>query len=120
MIEYMFINETEASGTVRLQGVEVEKAHEFKCSKEMKKCRKGGHDGEKVSGMTCNKRVAVKMKGRIYRVVRPLMLLGLETVANQTGDRTGGGRVRRTGLETSTSERQHNSEALETKLERPD
>ena len=47
MIEYMFINETEASGTVRLQGVEVEKAREFKCSKEMKKCRKGGHDGEK-------------------------------------------------------------------------
>ena len=46
-IEYMCVNETEASGTVRLQGVEVEKAHEFKCSKEMKTCRKGGDDGEK-------------------------------------------------------------------------
>ena len=47
-IEYMCVNGREASGTVKLQGVEVEKFHEFKylgstfqnnreCGKEVKK-----------------------------------------------------------------------------------
>ena len=78
-----------ASGTVRLKGVEVERVNEFKylestvqnnveCGTEVKKWGQAGWGGwRQVSGSSCDKSVAAKVKGRVYkRVVRPAMLFG--------------------------------------------
>ncbi|KAK3551899.1 hypothetical protein QTP70_031557 [Hemibagrus guttatus] len=92
--EYMCGNEREGSGTVRLQGVEVKKVQEFKylgstvqsngeCGKEVKKRVQAGWNGwRKVSGVLCDQKISVRIKGKVYRtVVRPAMLYGLETVS---------------------------------------
>ncbi|KAK3571578.1 hypothetical protein QTP86_014149 [Hemibagrus guttatus] len=91
--EYMCVNEREGSGTVRLQGEEV-KVQEFKylgstvqsngeCGKEVKKQVQAGWNGwRKVSGVLCDRKISVRIKGKVYRtVVRPAMLYGLETVS---------------------------------------
>ncbi|KAK3567046.1 hypothetical protein QTP86_009011 [Hemibagrus guttatus] len=91
--EYMFVNEREGSGTVRLQGEDVKKVQEFKylgstvqsngeCGKEVKKRVQAGWNGwRKVSGVLCDRKISARIKGRVYRtVVRPAMLYGLETV----------------------------------------
>ncbi|KAK3528988.1 hypothetical protein QTP70_014117 [Hemibagrus guttatus] len=91
--EYMCVNEREGSGTVRLQGEEV-KVQEFKylgstvqsngeCAKEVKKRVQAGWNGwGKVSGVLCDRKISVRIKGKVYRtVVRPAMLYGLETVS---------------------------------------
>ncbi|KAK3530878.1 hypothetical protein QTP70_003626 [Hemibagrus guttatus] len=92
--EYMCVNEREGSGTVRLQGEEVKKVQEFKylgstvqsngeCGKEVKKRVQAGWNGwRKVSGVLCDQKISVRIKGKVYRtVVRPAMLYGLETVS---------------------------------------
>ncbi|KAK3516274.1 hypothetical protein QTP70_008651 [Hemibagrus guttatus] len=88
--EYMCVNETVGSGTVRLQG----EVQEFKylgstvqsngeCGKEVKKRVQGGWNGwRKVSGVLCDRKISARIKGKVYRtVVRPVMLYGLETVS---------------------------------------
>ncbi|KAK3549019.1 hypothetical protein QTP70_025091, partial [Hemibagrus guttatus] len=92
--EYMCVNEREGSGTVRLQGEEVKKVQEFKylgstvqsngeCGKEVKKRVQAGWNGwRKVSGVLCDQKISVRIKGKVYRtVVRAAMLYGLETVS---------------------------------------
>ncbi|KAK3539824.1 hypothetical protein QTP70_013337 [Hemibagrus guttatus] len=92
--EYMCVNEREGSGTVRLQGEEVQKVQEFKylgstvqsngeCGKEVKKRVQAGWNGwRKVSGVLCDRKISARIKGKAYRtVVRPAMLYGLETVS---------------------------------------
>ncbi|KAK3546381.1 hypothetical protein QTP70_026164, partial [Hemibagrus guttatus] len=92
--EYTCVNEREGSGTVRLQGEEVKKVQEFKylgstvqsngeCGKEVKKRVQAGWNGwRKVSGVLCERKISVRIKGKVYRtVVRPAMLYGLETVS---------------------------------------
>ncbi|KAK3539988.1 hypothetical protein QTP70_019636, partial [Hemibagrus guttatus] len=92
--EYMCVNEKEGSGTVRLQGEEVKKVQEFKylestvqsngeSGKKVKKPVQAGWNGwRKVSGVLCDRKISVRIKGKVYRtVVRPAMLYGLETVS---------------------------------------
>ncbi|KAK3572535.1 hypothetical protein QTP86_034562 [Hemibagrus guttatus] len=92
--EHVCVNEREGSGTVRLQGEEVKKVQEFKylgstvqsngeCGKEVKKRVQAGWNGwRKVSGVLCDRKISVRIKGKVYRtVVRPAMLYGLETVS---------------------------------------
>ncbi|KAK3510410.1 hypothetical protein QTP70_005908 [Hemibagrus guttatus] len=92
--EYMCVNEREGSGTVRLQGEEVKKVHEFKylgstvqsngeCGKEVKKRVQAGWNGwRKVSGVLCDRKMSARIKGKVYRtVVKLAMLYGLETVS---------------------------------------
>ncbi|KAK3524421.1 hypothetical protein QTP70_027975 [Hemibagrus guttatus] len=92
--EYMCVNEREGSGTVRLQGEEVKKVQDFKylgstvqsngeCGKEVKKRVQAGWNGwRKVSGVLCDRKISVRIKGKVYRtVVRAAMLYGLETVS---------------------------------------
>ncbi|KAJ8376011.1 hypothetical protein SKAU_G00065910 [Synaphobranchus kaupii] len=77
-----------------MQGVEVAKVDEFKylgstvqsngdCDREVKKRVQAGWCGwRRVTGVICDRRVPVRVKGKVYsRVVRPAMLYGLETVA---------------------------------------
>ncbi|KAK3533309.1 hypothetical protein QTP70_016017 [Hemibagrus guttatus] len=98
--EYMCVNEREGSGTVRLQSKEVKKVQEFKylgstvqsngeCGKEVKKrVQAGWNRWRKVSGVLCDKKISVRIKGKVYRtVVRPAMLYGLE---EETGVRARG------------------------------
>ena len=85
------INKREASGTVRLQGVEVEKVPEFKylgtnvwrnreCVKEMKRVQAGCSGWRKVSGVIYDERVAVKVKGNVYkRIEIPAICLGWQS-----------------------------------------
>nr|XP_033493144.1 uncharacterized protein LOC117263658 [Epinephelus lanceolatus] len=92
--EYMCVNEKDPSGTVRLQGVEINKVEDYKylestvqsngeCGKEVKKHVQAGWIGwRKVSGVMCDRRVPARLKGKVCKkVVRPVMLFGLETVA---------------------------------------
>ncbi|KAK3543159.1 hypothetical protein QTP70_011954 [Hemibagrus guttatus] len=92
--EYMCVNEREGSGIVRLQGEEVKKVQEFKylgstvqsngeCGKEVKKRVQAGWNGwRKEWGDLCERKISVRIKGKVYRtVVRPAMLYGLETVS---------------------------------------
>ncbi|KAI5617633.1 hypothetical protein C0J50_22801 [Silurus asotus] len=53
------------------------------CVREVKKRVQAGWSGwRRVTGVICDRRVSVRVKGKVYRtVVRPAMLYGLETVA---------------------------------------
>ena len=58
----------------------------------MKKHVQAGWNGwRKVSGVICDKRVSVRMKGNLYKmVVRPVLLYGLETGTDEkTRERVG-------------------------------
>ena len=78
------MNEREASGTVRLQGVEVHELKKYlgstvqrdgECGKELKMCVMAGWSGwRKVSGGFCDKRVAAKVKRFRQGLVRPSVL----------------------------------------------
>ncbi|MBN3290917.1 LIN1 transcriptase, partial [Polypterus senegalus] len=84
------INETEVSGMVRMQEVELVKVEELRstvqsnrdCGREVKKRVQAGWSGwRRVSGVMCDRRVSARVKGKVYRmVVRPAMLYGMETV----------------------------------------
>ncbi|XP_013866635.1 uncharacterized protein LOC106519479 [Austrofundulus limnaeus] len=92
--EYMCVNERDPNGDMRLQETEIKKVKDFKylgytvqsngeCGIEVKKRVHAGWNGwRKFSGVMCDKRVSVRMKGKMFKtVVRPTMLFGLETVA---------------------------------------
>ncbi|KAF7702399.1 hypothetical protein HF521_001682 [Silurus meridionalis] len=80
---------------VELEGEEVVKVVEFRylgstvqsnreCVREVKKRVQAGWSGWRrlKTGVICDRRVSVRVKGKVYRtVVRPVMLYGLETVA---------------------------------------
>ncbi|KAL7867553.1 hypothetical protein SRHO_G00089370 [Serrasalmus rhombeus] len=53
------------------------------CRKEVKKRVQAGWSGwRRVSGLICDRRIAARVKGKVYKtVVRPAMTYGLETVA---------------------------------------
>ena len=53
------------------------------CGREVKKKVQAGWNGwRRMSGVICDRRVPVRVKGKVYRVaVRPAMLYGLETAA---------------------------------------
>ena len=91
--EYMCVNETEGDGSVKMQGIDLVKVHEFKylgstlqsdggCEREVKRRIQAGWNGwRKVSGVLCDRRVAPRLKGKVYRtVVRPALMYGLETI----------------------------------------
>uniref|UniRef100_A0A3B4CLA2 ribonuclease H n=1 Tax=Pygocentrus nattereri TaxID=42514 RepID=A0A3B4CLA2_PYGNA len=93
-MEYMCVNEREAGGKVKMQGVEVVKVDDFKylgstiqsngqCRKEVKKRVQAGWSGwRRVSGLMCDRRIAARVKGKVYKtVVHPAMMSSLETVA---------------------------------------
>ena len=77
-IEYMCVNERVASGTVRVQRVDVERVHEFKyvgstdqsigeCGKEVKKrLQPGWSRRRKISIMICDKRVTTKSERKSF------------------------------------------------------
>ena len=92
----MCVNEWQdnGSGTVNMQGEEVEKVEDFKylgstvqsnaeCGREVKKRVQAGWNGwRRMSGVICDRRVPARVKWKVYKVaVRPAMLYGLETVA---------------------------------------
>ncbi|XP_051780460.1 uncharacterized protein LOC127527026 [Erpetoichthys calabaricus] len=95
--EYMCVNEREVSGMVRMHRVELAKVDEFKylgsteqsngdCGREVKKRVQAGWNGwRRVSGVICDRWVSARVKGKVYRtVMRPAMLYGLKTVAQET------------------------------------
>ena len=77
-----------------MEDTKVPKVKEFKylrstvqesgsCEREVKKRVQAGWNGwRKVSGVICDRRLPVRVKGKVYSsVVRPAMVYGLETVA---------------------------------------
>ena len=93
--EYLCVNKQEAGRPpLKLQGEDVPEVDEFKylgstiqgngdCDRELKKRIQAGWNGwRKMTGILCDKRAPVKIKGMILRmVVRPVMMYGLETAA---------------------------------------
>ena len=92
-MEYTCVNESQANGTLRMQE-EVAKVDGFKhlgstvqsngeCGREATKIVQAGWNGwRRMSGVTCDRQVPARVKGKAYKVaVRPAMLYGLETVA---------------------------------------
>ena len=53
------------------------------CEREVKKRVQAGWNGwRKVSGVICDRRLPVRVKGKVYSLMmRPVMVYGLETVA---------------------------------------
>ena len=91
---YMHVNKRRNSGSICLQGIEIEKVEEFRylgstiqssggCNREVKRRVQAGWNGwRKTTGVLCDKRVEPRLKGKVYKtVVRPAMMYGLETVA---------------------------------------
>ena len=77
-----------------LEGVELPKVESFKylgcllqndgkCDREVKrKVQAGWNSWRKITGVLCDRRIAPKIKGKIYQVaVRPAMMFGLETLS---------------------------------------
>ncbi len=92
--EYMCFNDKESSGTAELDGIQLPKVESFKylgcllqsdgkCDREIKKkVQAGWNSWRKITGVLCDKRIAPRIKGKIYKVaVRPAMMFGLETLA---------------------------------------
>uniref|UniRef100_A0A3B4DPZ4 ribonuclease H n=1 Tax=Pygocentrus nattereri TaxID=42514 RepID=A0A3B4DPZ4_PYGNA len=77
--EYMCVNEREAGGKVKMQGVEVVKVDDFKylgstiqsngqCRKEVKKRVQAGWSGwRQMSGLMCHRRIVARVKGKVYK-----------------------------------------------------
>ena len=92
--EYLCINGGNDDETVKMEDTKVPRVKEFKylestvqesdgCEREIKKRVQAGWNGwRRVSGVICDKRLPVRVKGKVYSsVVRPAMLYGLQTVA---------------------------------------
>lgn len=88
-----------AQGSITMQDQDLEKVEEFKylgsvvsedgsMQKEIgHRIQAGWRNWKKCSGVLCDKRVPVKLKGKVYKsVVRPAMLYGAETWATTKGD----------------------------------
>ena len=92
--EYLYINGGNDKETVKMEDTKVPRVKEFKylgptvqesvsCEREVKKrVQAGWNEWRKVSGVICDRRLRVKVKGKVYSsVVRPAMVYGIETVA---------------------------------------
>ena len=92
--EYLCINGGNDDETVKMEDTKVPRVKEFKylgstvqenggCEREVKKRAQAGWNGwRKVSGVTCDRRLPARVKGKVYSsVVRPAMVYRLETVA---------------------------------------
>ena len=92
--EYLCINGGNDDKTVKMEDTKVPRVKEFKylgstvqesggCEREVKKRVQAEWNGwRKVLGVTCDKRLPARVKGKVYiAVVRPAMVYGLETVA---------------------------------------
>ena len=92
--EYMCFNDSESQGCVMLEGIQLPKVENFKylgcllqndgkSNREVKrKVQAGWNAWKKITGVICDRRIAPRVKGKIYKVaVRPAMIFGLETLA---------------------------------------
>jgi len=92
--EYMCFNDSESPGCVTLEGLPLPKVDSFKylgcllqndgkSDREVKrKVQAGWNAWRKITGVLCERRIAPRVKGKIYKVVvRPAMTFGLETLA---------------------------------------
>ena len=78
---------------LKLQGEKVKRAENFKylgstvssdgrCEEIRRRIQVGWMNWRKVSGVPCDRKLSVKVKGKKYKsVVRPTILYGMETVA---------------------------------------
>ena len=91
--DYMWVNERQLNGTVKMQGEDVAKVEDFKylgstvqrngeCGREVNKRVQAGWNGwRRMAGAICDRLVPARVKEKVYKVaVRPAMLYGLETV----------------------------------------
>ena len=92
--KYLCINRGNDDETVKMEDAKVPRVKEFKylgstvqesggCEREVKKRVQAGWNGwRRVLGVTCDKRLPARVKGKVYSsVVRPAMVYELETVA---------------------------------------
>ena len=92
--EYLRVGGVDDGEELKLQEEKVKKAKNFKylgstvskdgrCEEEVKRrIQVGWMSWRKVSGVLCDRKLSVKVKGKMYKsVVRPTMLYGMETVA---------------------------------------
>ena len=92
--KYLCINGGNDKKTVKMDDKKVPRVKKFKylgsmvqesssCEREVKKRMQAGWNGwRKISGVICDRRLPVKVKGKVYSsVVSPSMVYGLETVA---------------------------------------
>ena len=92
--EYLCINGGNYDETAKMEDAKVPRVKEFKylgstvqesgdCEREVKKRVQAGRNGwRRVSGVICDRKLPVRIKGKVYSsVVRPAMVYGLETVA---------------------------------------
>ena len=91
--EYLCVNGGNDDETVKMEDTKVSRVKEFKylgstvqesggCEREVKKRVQAGWNGwRRVSGVICDRRLTVRVKGKVYSsVVRPAIVYGLETV----------------------------------------
>ena len=92
--EYLCINGGNDDEIVKMDNTKVPRVKEFKylgstvresgnCERKVKKRVQAGWKGwRKVLGVTCDRRLPTRVKGKVYSlVVRPAMVYRLETVA---------------------------------------
>ena len=106
--KYLRVGGVDDGEELKLQGEKVKRAKNFKylgstvssdgrCEEEVRRrIQAGWMSWRKVSGVLCNRKLSVKVKGKMYKsVVRPAMLYGMETVAvyGKTGEKNGSCRV---------------------------
>ena len=93
--KYLCINGGNDDETVKMEDAKVPRIKEFKylgstvqesggCEREVKKRVQAGRNGwRRVSGVICDRKLPVRVKGKVYSsVVRPAMVYGLETVGS--------------------------------------
>ena len=91
--EYLCVNGGNDKETMKMADKKVPRVKEFKylgltgqesssCEREVKRrVQVGWKEWRKVSGVICDRRLAARVKGKVYSlVVRPAMVYGLETV----------------------------------------
>ena len=92
--EYLCVNGGNDKETVKMEDTKVPRVKEFKylgstvqecgsCEREVKRRVQAGWIGwRKISGIICDRRLPVRVKGKVYSsVVRPAIMFGLETLA---------------------------------------
>ena len=77
----------------------------------MKKKEQAGPSGwKRVTGVTCDRGVSAKTKGKVFQtIVRPTMVYGLEAMALtiNAGGRVGGSRVKDAAVFNKSDEDEH-------------
>ena len=92
--EYLCVNGGNDKKTLKIEDAKMPRVKEFKYlgstvqesdiyKREVKEKLQAGWNGwRKVSGVICDRRLTVRVKGKVYStVVRPAMVYGFETVA---------------------------------------